>query len=257
MAYDKLNLDGKVAVVIGGTSGIGKVCALGFIEAGVRALAASSRRQGEVDRTADQFEAMGISTLRQAVDVTSKDSLRQLREAAIRQFGRIDILLNAAGRTKKAPSLEFKEEDWDAILDCNLKGSFLACQVFGEHMVARGKGKIINIASLGSYVSLGDAVPYCVSKSGVAMLTRCLGAEWARKGVNVNAIAPGYFLTPLSAPMLAIPERKERILAHIPMQRIGELEELKGAAIYLASEASNYVSGEILAVDGGFLAHGI
>ncbi len=257
MAYDKLNLNGKVAVVIGGTSGIGKVCALGFIEAGVRALVASSRRQGEVDRTADQLEGMGVSTLRQTVDVTSKDSLRRLREAAIQAFGRIDILLNAAGRTKKAPSLEFREEDWDAIMDCNLKGTFLACQVFGEHMVARGKGKIINIASLGTYVSLSDAAPYCISKSGVATLTKCLGAEWARKGVHVNAIAPGYFLTPLSAPMLAIPERKERILAHIPMQRIGELEELKGAAIYLASEAADYVVGEILTVDGGFLVYGI
>jgi NAD(P)-dependent dehydrogenase (short-subunit alcohol dehydrogenase family) len=257
MSYEKLNLNGKVAVVIGGTSGIGKACALGFIEAGVHALVASSRRQGEVDRTADQFEAMGVGTIRRAVDVTSKDSLRQLREAVLQEFGCVDILLNAAGRTKKAPSLEFKEEDWDTVMDCNLKGTFLACQIFGEHMVARGRGKIINIASLGSYVSLSDAAPYCVSKSGVAMLTKCLGVEWARKGVNVNAIAPGYFLTPLSAPMLAIPERRERILGHIPTQRIGELEELKGAAIYLASEASNYVAGEVLAVDGGFLALGI
>jgi NAD(P)-dependent dehydrogenase (short-subunit alcohol dehydrogenase family) len=257
MGYQKLSLTGKVAVVIGGTSGIGRACAQGFAEAGARAVVASSRRAAEVERTAAELESQGVATIRQVVDVIDKASLRHLRNAVVKEFGAVDILLNAAGRTKKIPSLELSEEDWDAILDCNLKGTFLACQVFGEQMAAQGRGRIINIASLGSYVSLNEAVPYCVSKSGVAMLTKCLGAEWAPKGVNVNAIAPGYFLTPLSGPMLAIPERKARILARTPMQRIGEVEELKGAAIFLASDAASFVTGEILTVDGGFLAMGI
>lgn len=257
MSYDKLSLHGKVTVVIGGTSGIGRACAHGFAEAGARIVVASSRRQEEVERTAAELEGMGAETLRQTVDVTQKYSLQKLRDAVVRKFGRVDVLLNAAGRTKKVPSLELSEEDWDAILDCNLKGSFLACQVFGEQMTAQQKGKIINIASLGSFVSLSEAVPYCVSKSGVAMLTKCLGSEWATKGVNVNAIAPGVFRTPLNANLLEIPERKARILAHTPIGRFGNVEELKGAAIFLASDAADFVTGEVLAVDGGFLAMGI
>ena len=257
MSYEKLSLKGKIAVVIGGTSGLGRSCAHGFAEADARAVIASSRRGEEVERAAAELEARGTETLRQTVDVTDRPSLIALRDAVVKKFGRIDILLNAAGRTKKVPTLELLEGDWDAILDCNLKGAFLACQVFGERMVAQQKGKIINIASLGSFVSLHEAVPYCVSKSGVAMLTKCLGSEWAPKGVNVNAIAPGVFRTPLNAHLLDIPERKARILQHTPMQRFGDVGELKGAAIFLASDASNFVTGEILTVDGGFLAMGI
>ena len=257
MPYEKLSLKGKVAVVIGGTSGIGQAIAHGFAEADARAVIASSRRKEEVERTAAELESMGAETLRRTVDVTDRASLVALRDAVAEKFGRVDILLNAAGRTKKVPTLQLGEEDWDAVLDCNLKGSFLACQVFGEQMVAQKKGKIINIASLGSFVSLSEAVPYCVSKSGVAMLTKCLGSEWALQGVNVNAIAPGVFRTPLNAHLLEIPERKARILNHTPAQRFGNVEELKGAAIFLASEASDFVAGEILAVDGGFLAMGI
>ncbi len=257
MSYEKLNLAKKVAVVIGGTSGIGRACAHGFAEAGARAVVASSRRREEVDRTAAELEARGVETLRQTVDVTDRKSLEALCSAVTGKFSRVDVMLNAAGRTKKAPSLELSEADWDAVLDCNLKGSFLACQVFGRQMAAQQKGKIINIASLGAFVSLHEAVPYCVSKSGVAMLTRCLASEWATKGVNVNAISPGYFITALSAPMMQIPERRERVLAHTPMKRFGDVEELKGAAIYLASDASDFVTGEILMVDGGFLALGV
>lgn len=257
MSFSPLSLEGKVAVVIGGTSGIGRACAHGYVEAGARAVVASSRRKEEVDKTADELEDAGVETVRSIVDVTSKDSLEKLRDAVVQKFGRVDILLNAAGRTKKASSLELSEEDWDAILDCNLKGSFLACQVFGQQMIAQQKGKIVNIASLGAYVSLNEAVPYCVSKSGVAMLTKCLGSEWAMKGVNVNAIAPGVFRTPLNSHLLDIPERKARILGHTPMKRFGSVDELKGAAIFLSSDAADFVTGEILAVDGGFLAMGI
>jgi NAD(P)-dependent dehydrogenase (short-subunit alcohol dehydrogenase family) len=257
MSYDKLSLKGKVAVAVGGTSGIGLACALGFAHAGARAVVAASRRLSEVDRAADEFESLGVASLRQTVDVTSKESLCRLRDATVQKFGAVDILLNAAGRTQKMPSLDVEEKDWDAILDCNLKGTFLSCQTFGAQMISQGKGKIINIASLGSFVSLNEAVPYCVSKSGVVMLTKCLSSEWSPQGVNVNAIAPGYFLTPLSAPMLAIPERKARVLAHTPMNRIGNVEELQGAAIFLASEAADFVSGVILPVDGGFLGYGV
>ena len=257
MPYEKFSLKGKIAVVIGGTSGIGRACAHGFAEADARAVVASSRRSEEVERAAVELEAKGVETFCRTVDVLDRASLVALREEAVKKFGRIDILLNAAGRTKKAPTLDLSEEDWDAILDCNLKGSFLACQVFGEQMAAQKKGKIINIASLGSFVSLSEAVPYCVSKSGVAMLTKCLGSEWAPKGIHVNAIAPGVFRTPLNSHLLELPERKDRILGHTPMQRFGDVEELKGAAIFLASDASDFVTGEILAVDGGFLAMGI
>jgi NAD(P)-dependent dehydrogenase (short-subunit alcohol dehydrogenase family) len=255
--YEKLKLDGKVAVVIGGTSGIGRSCAHGFAEAGARAVVASSRRMEEVVRTARELESKGVETLRLTVDVVSKGSLEALRDAVVERFGQVDILLNAAGRTKKVATLELDEGDWDAILETNLKGSFLACQVFGARMAAQHKGKIINIASLGSFVSLSEAVPYCVSKSGVAMLTKCLGSEWATLGVNVNAIAPGVFRTPLNTHLLDMPERKARILGHTPMQRFGDVEELKGAAIFLASDAADFVTGEVLAVDGGFLAMGI
>ena len=257
MPYEKFSLKGKIAVVIGGTSGIGRACAHGFAEADARAVVASSRRSEEVERAAVELEAKGVETFCRTVDVLDRASLVALCEEAVKKFGRIDILLNAAGRTKKAPTLDLSEEDWDAILDCNLKGSFLACQVFGEQMAAQKKGKIINIASLGSFVSLSEAVPYCVSKSGVAMLTKCLGSEWAPKGIHVNAIAPGVFRTPLNSHLLELPERKDRILGHTPMQRFGDVEELKGAAIFLASDASDFVTGEILAVDGGFLAMGI
>ena len=257
MNYTKLALNDKVAVVIGGTSGIGRACAHGYAEAGARAVIASSRRQEEVENTAAELVAAGVETLRVTVDVTNKNSLQKLCDAVVQKFGRVDIMLNAAGRTKKVPSLDLSEEDWDAILDCNLKGTFLACQVFGGQMVAQQKGKIVNIASLGSYVSLSEAVPYCVSKSGVAMLTKCLGSEWAMKGVNVNAIAPGVFRTPLNSHLLDLPERKARILGHTPMQRFGSVDELKGAAIFLASDAADFVTGEILCVDGGFLAMGI
>ncbi len=257
MGYDKLKLDGKVAVVIGGTSGIGWACAEGFAQAGARAVVATSRKQDQVDKAAGEIEAMGIPSLRTSVEVASKDSLLELRNAVIEKFGAVDVMLNAAGRTQRTPSIELQEEDWDSILDCNLKGAFLACQVFGQQMIAQGKGKIINIASLGSYVSLSDAMPYCVSKAGVVMLTKCLGAEWAGKGVNVNAIAPGYFLTPLSEPMLAIPGRQAKVLAHTPANRLGNVEELKGAAIFLASDAADFVTGEVLTVDGGFLAYGL
>jgi len=257
VGFDKLSLTGKVAVVIGGTSGIGRSCAHGFAQAGARAVVASSRRADEVSKAAAELGAMGVETFEKTVDVTSKPSLEALCRAAVDRFGRVDVMLNAAGRTKKQPTVELSEEDYDAILDCNLKGSFLACQVFGRRMIEQGKGKIINIASLGSYVSLSEAVPYCISKSGVAMLTKCLGSEWATKGVNVNAIAPGVFRTPLNTHLLDLPDRKTRILGHTPMQRFGDVEELKGAAIFLASDAADFVTGEILAVDGGFLAMGI
>lgn len=257
MGYPKFALDEKVAVVIGGTSGIGRACAHGYAEAGARAVIASSRRQEEVENTAGELEGAGVETLRVTVDVTSKNSLQNLCDAVVQKFGRVDVMLNAAGRTKKVPSLELSEEDWDAILNCNLKGTFLACQVFGGQMITQQKGKIVNIASLGSYVSLSEAVPYCVSKSGVAMLTKCLGSEWAMMGVNVNAIAPGVFRTPLNSHLLDIPERKARILGHTPMKRFGSVDELKGAAIFLASDAADFVTGEILVVDGGFLAMGI
>jgi NAD(P)-dependent dehydrogenase (short-subunit alcohol dehydrogenase family) len=249
-------LDGKTAVVIGGTSGIGRALAIGLAEAGADVIAAS-RGQEAVETTASEIEALGRKTLRLTADVADRVSLENLRDAAVGTFGKVDILVNCAGITRKGVSLDFSESDWLEILDTNLTGTFRSCQVFGSHMLSRKSGRIINIASLSTFVGLFEVAAYGASKSGVGSLTQTLAIEWARHGVLVNAIAPGVFRTPLNTNLLDNTERGREFLIRTPMQRFGDARELVGAAVYLASEASSFVTGTILVVDGGFLASGV
>jgi NAD(P)-dependent dehydrogenase (short-subunit alcohol dehydrogenase family) len=256
LAYKPLQLDDKVAVVIGGTSGIGRTLARGLAEAGADVVP-SARRMELVNGIADEIESMGRRSLRISCDVGDRGSLEKVLQASVQTFGKVDILVNAAGFNQRAPTLDFPEADWKRLLDTNLTGTLRACQVFGRHMIERGYGRIINIASMGSFLALYEVAAYCTSKAGVASLTKSLAIEWARHGVCVNAIAPGYFRTPLSEKIVVGTPRGEEILIRTPMQRFGELEELVGAAIFLASDAASFVTGTLLAVDGGFLASGV
>jgi NAD(P)-dependent dehydrogenase (short-subunit alcohol dehydrogenase family) len=256
MASTLFSLEGKTAVVIGGTSGIGRTLALGLADAGADVVA-SARRTAQVDETAGEIESRGRKTLRVVTDVHERSSIVALRDAVVARFGKVDILVNAAGITKKAPTVSFAEDDWLKILDTNLTGTLRACQVFGEGMLQRKSGRIINIASLASQVALFQVAAYSASKAGVASLTKSLAVEWSRHGVLVNAILPGVFRTELNAALLDGTERGREFLMRTPMGRFGKTEELVGAAVFLASDASTFVTGQLLAVDGGILASGV
>ena len=256
MTYTPLELTGKTAVVVGGTSGIGRAIALGLAEAGADVVP-TSRRMEQVEASASEIEERGRRSVRVVSDVSVSASLQTVLDTCIAAFGKVDILINSAGRTKRAPTLDFPEEDWAAILDTNLSGTLRACQVFGRHMIERGYGRIVNIASLSSFVALHEVAAYSASKAAVASLTKSLAVEWAVHGVNVNAIAPGVFRTALNQKLLDQSERGREFLLRTPMRRFGKVEELAGAAVFLASDAASFVTGEVLVVDGGFLASGV
>jgi NAD(P)-dependent dehydrogenase (short-subunit alcohol dehydrogenase family) len=256
MGYKRLELDGKLAVVIGGSSGIGRTLARGLAEAGADVVP-SARRMELVNAVSAEIESVGRRSLRVSCDVADRGSLERLLQASVKAFGKVDILINAAGFNQRAPTLDFSEADWNKLIDTNLTGTLRACQVFGRHMIERNHGRIINIASMGSFLALYEVAAYCASKAGVASLTKSLAIEWARHGICVNAIAPGYFHTPLSEKLVMGTPRGQEILTRTPMGRFGELEELIGAAIFLASDSSSFVTGTLLAVDGGYLASGV
>jgi NAD(P)-dependent dehydrogenase (short-subunit alcohol dehydrogenase family) len=250
------SLQDKVAVVLGGTSGIGQAIAFAYARAGATVIA-SSRDQAKVDATASEIEKLGAKTLRRNSNVHDRSSLEGLCGDILNAFGRVDVLMVTSGLLIKIPTLDMGDDDWSRVIDANLNGSFRANQIFGRHMIAQKSGSIINTCSMTTFVTFNEVTAYAASKSGVGMLTKQLACEWAPHNVRVNAIAPGVFRTPLNTKALDIPERAAAILGRTPMNRFGHVDELAGAAIFLASEASSFVTGTILPVDGGFLAKGI
>ena len=256
MGYPFLDLKNKTAVVIGGTSGIGLALTRGLAQAGANVVP-TGRRAEQVRNAVAEVVALGRRSLQQTCDVIDNASIEGLLQAVCAEFGSVQILVNCAGRTKKMPTLEFPESEWDAILETNLKGTLRACRVFGRHMIEKRYGRIINIGSLSSFVGLYEVAAYGASKAGVASLTKTLAIEWATSGVCVNALVPGVLRTDLNAALLDGTERGREFLLRTPMKRFGQLDELAGAAVFLASDAASFVTGHLLVVDGGILASGV
>lgn len=250
------DLTGRVAVVIGGTSGLGRVIATGLAQAGADVVA-SGRRADLVADVAAGIEACGRRTLRYAVDVSERSSIDQLRDIVLREFGRADILVNAAGRTIKKPTTEIAQVEWEELMDTNLTGILRSCQSFYQPLKDSGRGRVINIASLSSFVAFFEVAAYSASKAAVLSLTRSLAIEWARHGISVNAIAPGIFRTALNKDLLDGTERGRELLMRTPAGRFGRPEELVGAAVLLSSDASSFITGQCITVDGGYLASGV
>ena len=256
MSFPALDLRDRIAVVIGATSGIGRAIALGLADAGADVVP-TGRRAKLAQEAAREVEARGRRSLVMAADVSDADSLQALADATIEKFGKVDILVNAAGRTVRRPTLEVSDTEWNEIMDTNLTGMLRACRVFGRHMIERRYGRVVNIGSLTSVVALYEVAAYGASKAGVAALTKSLAVEWAPHNVCVNAILPGVFRTALNEGLLDGTDRGRELLMRTPMRRFGQPEEVAGAAVFLASDAASFVTGHLLAVDGGFLASGV
>ena len=250
-----MRLTGMCAVVLGGTTGIGRALALGLARAGADVVASSRSAEGTA-MMAREIQATGRRSLDVATDVTDRDSLERLREAVLAKFSSVEILINSAGITRRLPTLDVDEATWNSIMDVNLTGTLRGCQVFGAHMLERRFGRIINIASLSSFVAFTEVAPYCASKAAVAALTRSLAVEWSPHNVTVNAIAPGVFPTALNSRIIDSPRGKE-LLMRTPMARFGAPQELVTTAIYLAARETTYTTGQVIPVDGGMLASGV
>ncbi len=256
MPENLMDLTGRVAVVMGGTSGLGRKLAVGLARAGADVVP-TGRREQMVDEACAEVEQTGRKSLRTVCDIASRASVDDLRDAVIEEFGQVDILVNAAGQIFRKPTKDVTEQEWNNLFDVNLTGMLRSCQAFYAALAQHKRGRIVNIASLNSFVSLVQVTAYAASKAGVLALTRSLAVEWARDGINVNAIAPGVFRTDLNAALLDGTERGKELRMRTPMGRFGQSEELTGAAILLASDAASYITGQCIAVDGGFLASGV
>jgi 2-dehydro-3-deoxy-D-gluconate 5-dehydrogenase len=246
-------LDGSVAIVVGGGGGLGGAMARGLAEAGAATIVADVSLD-TARSVAKTIEDAGGRAAPLDVDVTSRDSVERMTRVAEERFGPVDVLVNCAGITRRGPAVDYAEDDWNRILAVNLTGVFLACQSVGRRMVERRRGRIVNVASIAGVIGLPGTIAYCASKGGVVMLTRALAVEWAPHGVRVNAIAPSWFATNLGTLIHNEPEYAARSLGRVPFRRFGEADELVGAVVFLASEASSMVTGHVLAVDGGTLA---
>jgi NAD(P)-dependent dehydrogenase (short-subunit alcohol dehydrogenase family) len=256
MGHPLFNLKGKTAVVIGGTSGIGLALSRGLAQAGANVVP-TGRREALVRAAVAEVEALGSRSLAAACDVTNNGNVEMLLQRVCEELGSVEILVNCAGRTKRMPTVDVPDTDWDAILETNLTGTFRACRIFGRHMIERRYGRIINIGSIASLVGLHEVAAYSACKGGVASLTKALAVEWAKFGVCVNAVLPGVFRTDLNASLLDGTERGREFLMRTPMHRFGQLDELAGATVFLASDAASFVTGHLMVVDGGLLASGV
>ena len=256
MQRNSLDLSGRVAVVIGATSGLGKEIALGLAEHGADVVP-GGRRADLLQNTCDEIARLGRRTLCHTIDATRKTSLEKFRDNVLAALGRVDILVNSAGRTFRKPTIAVAPEEWSSLFETNLTAVLEACQVFFEPLKASGAGRIVNIASLSSFAAFHEVAAYCASKSAVLSLTRSLACEWAHYNICVNAIAPGVFPTELNQALLNGSERGREILLRTPMRRFGHPRELVGAAVLLASDAASFITGQSIVVDGGYLASGV
>lgn len=249
------SLSGKTAVVVGGGTGLGFGMASGFAEAGANVVLVSRRQNMLVESAAQIAETTGNkNVVGIAADITRIENINTLVDKVCDKFGQIDILLNGAGVNKRFSALDFTEEDWDIVQDTQLKYVFFMCQAVAKQMIDKGiKGRIINIASLTSELGLPNMISYCAAKGAIVQITKALANEWAQYGINVNAIGPGYYLTEMTAPLFKDEKRVAELYLRIPQKKFGEAKDLAGAAVYLASDASNYMTGQVLYVDGGFL----
>ena len=253
---DKFNLENKIAVVIGGTGGIGDALSVGLAEAGANVVA-TSRNAEKVENVAEKIRSLGRETLTILTDATSEEDIRMLCDRVLENFGRVDILINAAGINIRNPLIDMSHDDWSKVIKTNLDSVFLGSKYFARIMIQQQYGKIINLGSLNSVIASSNLSAYAASKGGVVQLTKSLAVELAPHNINVNVILPGYFDTEMTAPVIKNRETHSRIVNRTPMKRIGKVEELIGTAVFLASDASQFITGTALAVDGGFLSYGV
>lgn len=251
-----LDVAGKVAVMTGATGGLGQAICKGLSEAGVK-MVIGGRNTDKLRELEEEIKKTGGQVIASEVDVASEESLKQFVDTAIKAYSTIDILINCAGMTIKKPILDFSVEEWDKVVDTNLKAVFLCSRLVVPHMIKNGGGKIINFCSMGSYVSITTSAPYCAAKGGLMQLTKVMAMEWAPHNIQVNAVAPGFFNTPLASGIKNNPHAYEKLMMKSPMKRLGEVSELVGTIQYLASPATDFITGICIPVDGGFLVDGI